>query len=77
MNWNRSYELISNFPLTYAIANLCNYRTPNVTLPVLPPKKFFGNTDKSFVNDRKVALQVSLSVGTVFKILTPLSIEIF
>ena len=35
-------------------------RTPNVTLPVLPPKKFFGNTDKNFVNDRKLALQVSV-----------------
>lgn len=41
------------------------FRSPNVTLPVLPPKKFFGNTDKSFVNDRKVALQVRLILSSL------------
>lgn len=28
------------------------------TLPTLPPKKVFGNTDRDFINERRVALQV-------------------
>lgn len=29
-----------------------------LVLPQLPPKKVFGNTDRDFINERKVALQV-------------------
>ncbi|XP_018025196.1 PX domain-containing protein kinase-like protein [Hyalella azteca] len=57
----RSPEPEVRYGLTYRYSQFAqlnaSLRAPNVTLPVLPPKKFFGNTDKSFVNDRKVALQ--------------------
>ncbi|XP_071521348.1 PX domain-containing protein kinase-like protein isoform X2 [Panulirus ornatus] len=32
----------------------------NAVLPQLPPKKVFGNTDRDFINERKVALQIYL-----------------
>ncbi|KAF2365688.1 Phoxous domain [Trinorchestia longiramus] len=57
----KSPEPEVRYSLTYRYSQFAQLnaalRAPNVTLPVLPPKKFFGNTDKSFVNDRKVALQ--------------------
>lgn len=31
----------------------------SMVLPQLPPKKVFGNTDRDFINERKVALQVT------------------
>ncbi|KAK8396825.1 hypothetical protein O3P69_005059 [Scylla paramamosain] len=49
--WNVSHRY-SDFAQLHA-----TLRVGTVALPALPPKKVFGNTDRDFINERRVALQ--------------------
>ncbi|KAG0711361.1 PX domain-containing protein kinase-like protein [Chionoecetes opilio] len=50
--WNVSHRY-SDFAQLHAAL-----RVGTVALPTLPPKKVFGNTDRDFINERRLALQV-------------------
>lgn len=50
--WNVSHRY-SDFAQLHAAL-----KVGTVALPTLPPKKVFGNTDRDFINERRVALQV-------------------
>ena len=51
--WNVSHRY-SDFAQMHAAL-----RVGTMAFPTLPPKKVFGNTDRDFINERRVALQVS------------------
>lgn len=53
--WNVSHRY-SDFAQLHAAL-----KSGVTALPTLPPKKVFGNTDRDFINERRVALQVVAS----------------